>query len=185
MRSLHLIKIVADFFHRNSLCDTGGVIALSGGPDSVCLAKLLCDLQRQGLIPKLVLAHLNHQLRGFDSDADEAFMIALADSWRLPCKVQRLDVAAAAHHASANLEATARRLRYEWLMRVAQEEGAGWLATGHNADDQAETVLFRLLRGTGLQGLAGMPAQAHPVSGNRLDQAALGCAPQGDPRLFD
>jgi tRNA(Ile)-lysidine synthase len=151
-----LIEPVTDFFNRHQLLGTGGVLALSGGPDSVCLAKILRDLHGQGSIPRLVLAHLNHQLRGADSDGDEEFVVKLAHAWGLPCRTQRLDVAAAARQSGANLEDTARQARYDWLTQVAREEGAIWVATGHSADDQAETILFRLLRGSGLQGLAGM-----------------------------
>ena len=169
-----LLQVVADFFKRHSLLGTGGVVAISGGPDSVCLAKLLCDLQGQGCFPKLVFAHLNHQLRGTDSDADEAFVKTLADQWQIPYKVQRLDVAGATRQAGGNLEDAARRLRYEWFTQVAQDEGAAWVAAGHSADDQAETVLFRLLRGSGLQGLAGMPERRALASRVELVRPLLG-----------
>jgi tRNA(Ile)-lysidine synthase len=117
---------------------------------------MLRDLHTRGTLAKLVLAHLNHQLRGAESDADEAFVVELARVWNLPARAHRLDVASAAKRTGVNLEDTARRLRYDWLTQVAREEGARWVATGHSADDQAETVLFRLLRGTGLEGLSGM-----------------------------
>jgi tRNA(Ile)-lysidine synthase len=150
-----LDQTVAAFFRRHAFTG-GGVVALSGGPDSVCLALVLRDLYRQGTVPDLTLAHLNHQLRGADSDADEAFVRDLACAWELPCHTDRLDVATAAAQSGANLEAAARQLRYRWLAQVARDERAAWVATGHSADDQAETVLFRMLRGSGLQGLSGM-----------------------------
>src|SRR5437879_1169946 len=133
-----LTQSVADFFSRHALLGSGGVVAISGGPDSVCLAKIIRDLHCRGTFPKLVLAHLNHQLRGPESDADEGFVAALAEDWKLPCRTQRLDVAAVAKETGANLEEMARRLRYHWFAQVAQEEGALWVATGHSADDQAE-----------------------------------------------
>jgi tRNA(Ile)-lysidine synthase len=149
-------QAVADFFTRHALAGTSGVVALSGGPDSVCLASILRELQGQGSLARLVLAHLNHQLRGAASAADEEFVITLARDWGVACRTQRLEVAQVATQSGGNLEETARRLRYDWLTQIAREEGASWVATGHSADDQAETVLFRLLRGSGLHGLAGM-----------------------------
>ena len=125
-----------------------GVVAVSGGADSVAL---LAALRPSG---KLVVAHLNHRLRGEDSDADERFVRELADGWGLPCRVGQLDTAREA--TGENLEAFARAARYRWFAEVALEVGAGWIATGHHADDQAETVLHRLIRGTGLQGLRGI-----------------------------
>jgi tRNA(Ile)-lysidine synthase len=174
MRKSLFPQSVADFCSRHSLLGTCGVVALSGGPDSVCLARIVHDLHREGVFTKVVLAHLNHQLRGPQSDADEAFVIELAQNWKLVCRTQRLDVAAVAHQDGANLEEAARRLRYDWLARVAQEEGAAWVATGHTADDQAETVLFRLLRGSGLQGLAGMAERRGLAAGVDLIRPMLG-----------
>lgn len=127
-----------------------GVVAVSGGADSVALLRIL-----QAIDPgSLTVAHLNHQLRGSESDGDEDFVRQLATQLELTCCVKRVDVAALA--AGANLEATARKVRYEFFAEVAVQVGAGWIATGHTADDQAETVLHRLIRGTGLQGLRGI-----------------------------
>jgi tRNA(Ile)-lysidine synthase len=110
----------------------------------------------------LVMAHLNHELRGAESDADEAFVRAeYAPLSRTPAdlvlRCERVNVAAQARAEHANLEGIARQVRYQWLTAVAGEVGAAWIATGHTADDQAETVLHRLLRGTGLRGLCGIP----------------------------
>ena len=134
------------------------VVAVSGGPDSVALLRAFCDAGAS----RLAVAHLNHGLRGLDSDADATFVEKLARRLMsegqpiVSVHVGRRDVATEA--AGDNLEAAARRIRYEWLASVAREVGAGWVATGHTADDQAETVLFQLLRGTGLDGLAGVAA---------------------------
>jgi tRNA(Ile)-lysidine synthase len=138
------------------------VIAVSGGPDSVALARAAVIARGTGR-DRLVLAHLNHGLRGAESDADEAFVVDLGS--RLPAVEvhhARFEVAAEARATGANLEATARRLRYAWLAQVARETGIARVATGHTADDQAETVLHRLLRGTGLQGLRGI-ASSRPL----------------------
>jgi tRNA(Ile)-lysidine synthase len=110
----------------------------------------------------LVLAHLNHQLRGQESMDDEQFVQQLHQSLScnqsdiLQVRTARRDVAALATATGMNVEATARRCRYDWLVQVASEAGAVWLATGHTADDQAETVVHRLLRGTGIRGLRGI-----------------------------
>jgi tRNA(Ile)-lysidine synthase len=142
--------------------DAGLVVAVSGGPDSVALA-CAANATRPAGVP-LVLAHLNHQLRGADSDADEQFVIDLhahlaAGAAEVRLAVGRLDVAALAQQEGANLEGVARRERYRWLAGVARGEGLRWIATGHTANDQAETVLHRILRGAGLQGLRGIAAR--------------------------
>lgn len=128
-----------------------GVVAVSGGADSVALLRVLATW-----IDSLVVAHLNHRLRGADSDADEQFVCDLSQSLGLTCRTLAIDVAEEAKRSGENLEETARRLRYDWLARIAEESGASWIATGHTADDQAETVLHRLLRGSGIQGLRGI-----------------------------
>ena len=141
----------------------GLVVALSGGPDSVALTRALLAIRSDPAIP-LVLAHLNHLLRGADSDADEAFVIDLharlaASTPNLQLQIHRLDIAHLAREQGDNLEAVARRERYRWLAQVARAHGLHHLATGHTASDQAETVLHRLVRGTGLEGLRGIAAR--------------------------
>ena len=129
-----------------------GIVAVSGGADSIALLHLLHGL---GYTP--IAAHLNHGLRGAESDLDEAFVASVASS--LPgveYRSIRIDVAALA--AGRNLEATARHCRYDWLERLADEEGVAWIATGHHADDQTETVLHNLHRGSSLGGLRGIAA---------------------------
>jgi tRNA(Ile)-lysidine synthase len=146
-------------FQRRRLAHATGIVAVSGGPDSVALAHLLVGLLQAGKLERLILAHVNHQLRGEESDADETFVKNLPELWQQPnliCCTQRIDVAAIAHAEHDNLEAIARRERYRWLTQLAHEHQAAWIATGHTADDQAETVLFRLLRGSGVLGLSGM-----------------------------
>jgi tRNA(Ile)-lysidine synthase len=126
-----------------------GVLAVSGGADSVALLHALADNPPAG---ELVIAHLNHQLRGNDADADAAFVASLYPS--LPHRIETLDVRQLAE--GENLEAIARRERYAFLERVARESGANWVATAHTLDDQSETVLHRLIRGTGIRGLRGI-----------------------------
>src|SRR5262249_40554925 len=139
----------------------GLVVAVSGGPDSVALGRSLA-MERPPLIRKLVIAHINHQLRGKDSDEDEAFVGELCETLRPHFSVEiklyqvRKDVASLAHGEGGNLENVGRRVRYDWLAQVAVLEKVSLVATGHTADDQAETVLYRLLRGSGLKGLRGI-----------------------------
>jgi tRNA(Ile)-lysidine synthase len=171
---------VAEFFGRHGLHGTAGVVAISGGPDSVALAHALTRLLHDGVIPRLVLAHVNHLLRGDESDEDEAFVVGLPERWAVAGKpgptVQfvRTDTAELAREAGDNLEAFARTWRYAWLADLARQEGAAWVATGHTADDQAETVLFRLFRGSGLDGLAGIPELRPLTPGVELIRPLLG-----------
>ncbi len=160
---------VADFVREHSLAASRGVVALSGGPDSVALAHVLVGLQRAGLL----VAHLNHLLRGAESDADERFVQVFADAHGVPCRTSRVDVAGLAAQAGANLEDTARRERYRWLTEIARAESATWVATGHTADDQAETVLLRLLRGSGVQGLGGIASHRPLAEGIALVRPLL------------
>jgi tRNA(Ile)-lysidine synthase len=138
-----------------------GVLAVSGGADSVALLRALAD---DPPAAGLVVAHLNHRLRGPQSDADAAFVLALCP--HLPHRSEAIDVAAAA--SGDNLEDTARRVRYDFLARVTRAAGASWVATGHTLDDQAETVIHRLIRGTGLRGLRGIAARRELVPGVQL-----------------
>src|SRR4051794_9260207 len=148
---------IAAFLQRSH--GSPGIVAVSGGPDSVVLAHLLRNA-------RVTYAHFNHQLRGPESDTDEAFVRDLPRSWQceqIAVRVERADVGAEAKRAGQNLEAFARERRYAWLAEMARAEGAAWVATGHTADDQAETVLFRLLRGSGLGGLRAM-AESRPLA---------------------
>jgi tRNA(Ile)-lysidine synthase len=145
------------------------VVAISGGPDSVALARALKELRPTRRLEPLILAHLNHQLRGEESDGDEAFVAELADALsnletgHVRLVTQRVDVRSQALRAKDNLEKVAREARYLWFAQVARDAGARWIATGHTANDQAETILHRLMRGTGLKGLRGI-AETRPLS---------------------
>jgi len=135
--------------------------AVSGGPDSVALVELLLELR--GEMPlEIRLAHFNHRLRNEARD-DERFVRGLAGRWVLPLTVESADVRAVASRKKMNLEEAGRDLRYAFLRRAAAAAGATRIATGHTMTDQAETVLMRLMRGTGLSGLAGIaPVVAVP-----------------------
>lgn len=147
------------FLQREAVESQPVLVACSGGPDSLALIHAL----HQARICPVAAAHLNHQLRGAESDGDQAFVENFCQELAIPLEVERLDVRQAAAQGGANLESTARRLRYEWLTRTAEANGIRWIATGHTANDQAETVLHHLLRGTGLRGLRGI-APRRPLS---------------------
>ncbi len=133
------------------------VVAISGGADSVALLDACVRLAERRKLPvKIFAAHLNHQLRGEESDADETFVRQLALNRGIECLTERIAIADFAKTEKRNLEATARRLRYEFLARAAVRFEAEFVCTAHTTDDQAETILMRLLRGTGAEGLQGL-----------------------------
>jgi tRNA(Ile)-lysidine synthase len=140
------------------------LLAVSGGPDSVALLRAVNSLKRQaGGRGQVFVGHLNHALRGADADADQAWLATLCGRLGLPLEVGTADVAGLAAEQGDGWEAAARAARYEFLCRTAERVGARWVATGHTRDDQVETIVHRLIRGTGLAGLAGMRT-ARPLS---------------------
>jgi tRNA(Ile)-lysidine synthase len=130
------------------------LVAFSGGQDSMALLELLCALRRDMPVG-VVVAHFNHKLRP-GAGADEAFARAVAQKRRLPVVTGSRNVRLYAKRRRLNLEEAARELRYEFLRKAARRVGATKIATGHTLTDQAETVLMRIIRGTGLQGLGGI-----------------------------
>jgi len=132
------------------------LVALSGGPDSVALMHLLSRLRRS-LKLKLGAVYVNHQMRPRAARKEEKFCQCLCDDLGVPLTVVREDVPALAKKRAMGLEETAREVRYEIFDRLARGQSHDRVALGHHADDQVETILFRLIRGTGPSGLTGMP----------------------------
>lgn len=130
------------------------LLALSGGADSTALLCLFLEIRSQ-LDLELACAHLNHGLRGKESEADAEFVRSLAADYRLPCVVEKLTPRE--RPQGGNAEARAREHRYRFLQRIGDSLGAHRIALGHTRNDQAETVLLRLLRGSGSLGLAAIP----------------------------
>lgn len=130
-------------------------VAVSGGADSLALLRVLIELRNElGIV--LSVAHFNHGLRGMESDADQAFVAELARQFALEFFAGVADVRDHALVNKLSLEAAGRELRYGWFARLARAHRLDVVATAHTLDDQAETVLLKLLRGTGTKGLAGI-----------------------------
>jgi len=155
--------------------DVTVLVAVSGGPDSVALLHGLVDAGGQGAGGQggghLIAAHFNHGLRGEQAAADEAFVVELCQRLRMGCQVGR----ARANTLGTGLigEAALRTARYQFLSDTARQVGARYVATGHTADDQAETVLHRIVRGTGIAGLAGMRRHRQLIPGVSLVRPLL------------
>jgi len=130
------------------------VVAVSGGPDSVCLLHLLLQISQE-LNLQLFVAHLNHMLRE-EAIEEENFVRELAEKYSLPFYSERIEVAKKLRKGET-LEEGARRIRYDFLRRAGEWFSANKIALGHNADDLVETVLFNIIRGTGIRGLRGIP----------------------------
>jgi tRNA(Ile)-lysidine synthase len=142
---------------RHGLCPngTGLLIGLSGGSDSVALTLLLQELAEQDGFSVVALAHLNHRLR-CTAARDEQFCREFAERVGLPITVESIDVGSYAQTQRLSVEDAARRLRYDFLHRTAESVSADRIAVGHTRDDQAETLLLKLIRGAGLTGLGGI-----------------------------
>ncbi len=135
-------------------------VAVSGGADSVALLLLLLELREKlGIV--LSVVHFNHKLRGKASDADEKFVAKLAAKHGLEFHSASVDIAKKAKKERANLEDSARRARYNYFCSLVDSDACTRIAVAHTADDQAETVLAHIFRGTGLAGLGGI----HPIAG--------------------
>ena len=159
-----LVRQSREFAARHALIapNAAVLVGLSGGVDSLVLLHVL---ERLG--HPVRAAHLNFRLRGEESEADEAWIRDLCGERGTPLHVGKADVAAQAA-AGESVQMTARRLRYAFLLRTASAAGLACVAVGHHLDDQAETVLQNLIRGTGPEGLAGMPAKRPIEAGSRV-----------------
>lgn len=131
------------------------IVAVSGGCDSVVLLHALIQL-REGLGRALHVASLDHGLRGEAGRRDVEFVGELAERWSLPCTLGAADVPRFSHESKIGIEEAARGARYAFLAGVANEQGSDRVLVGHHADDQAETIVMRMTRGTGIRGLGGM-----------------------------
>jgi tRNA(Ile)-lysidine synthase len=151
----NLIKTIQNTIFQNNLLEKNYkiVVGVSGGPDSVCLLDVLTKLQKKYFL-ELIIAHVNYGLRGSDSNRDEKFVRGLAEKYDLEIAVLKPQI-----KAKNNLENALRDIRYDFFEKVRKENGFDSIAVAHNLNDQVETFLMRLIRGSGLSGLAGMKFQ--------------------------
>ncbi len=144
------------------------LVAVSGGPDSVCLLHILVKLKDE-LGIKLHVAHLNHQLRGIESETDARYVSDLSHRLGIPVTIEERDVKAYQTRQRISLEEAAREVRYTFLAEVAKSIRASRVAVGHTTDDHIETILMHLIRGTGTRGLRGLqPSTMWQLAQNRL-----------------
>jgi tRNA(Ile)-lysidine synthase len=144
------------------------LVAVSGGPDSVCLLHVLAALRGE-LGVRLHVAHLDHQLRGAESEADAGYVADLARQLDVPSTIERRNVDAYRAGRRLSVEAAAREVRYDFLAETARAVAAYAVAVGHTRNDHAETVLLHLIRGSGTRGLRGLqPVSRRRISGEDL-----------------
>ena len=157
--------------------DLSIVVAVSGGSDSVALLLGLSSLRDRFLKSpdatrnsssavargKLIVGHFHHGLRGSDADHDAAFVKSLCEQQGIVCEMGEIDAEHLKKSPREGWESTLRKKRYDFLTKLAERNGARYVATGHTMDDQVETILHRVIRGTGLRGLSGMP-RSRPLS---------------------
>jgi tRNA(Ile)-lysidine synthase len=134
-----------------------GLVAVSGGADSIALLQALWSFKADRHIgSEMICVHLNHRLRGTESETDEAFVVSQASGLGLDIVIRRLDVKEYAARDKLSIETAARKWRIETLCEIAKARGAAYIATGHHKNDNAETMIQRFLRGTGFRGLVGI-----------------------------
>lgn len=155
---MNLLEQVEQTLKRAGILDLSNpilLVALSGGPDSVTLLSLLCDIAKKYPL-RLHVAHLNHRLRGNEGDEDALYVKEMCRTLDIPLTIEEADVQGIRVQRRLSLEEAAREVRYDFFARVAAAVGASAVVLGHTADDQAETVLLHLIRGAGIRGLRGM-----------------------------
>ncbi|PIR73254.1 MAG: tRNA lysidine(34) synthetase TilS [Candidatus Moranbacteria bacterium CG10_big_fil_rev_8_21_14_0_10_35_21] len=155
----NLTKTIQNTIFQNNLLekDSRIVLGVSGGPDSVCLLNILFNLQKKYSL-ELIIAHVNYGLRGKDSEQDERFVKTLAEKYGLEMAILKPKI-----KAKKNLENNLRDIRYIFFEKIRKNNNFDLIAVAHNLDDQVETFLMRLIRGSGLSGLAGMKYQNEKI----------------------
>lgn len=159
-----MYKRVIQFINDNKLIEKKDkiLIGFSGGPDSVALAKILINISKFFDL-EIALCHINHSLRGEESDGDEEFCKNFSIKNGLNFYSLKADITGYSKENSIGLEEAGREIRYEYFHQVAKDNSYNKIALAHNLDDNVETFLFRLMRGTGLHGLKGIPVQRDSI----------------------
>ncbi|MDD4923913.1 MAG: tRNA lysidine(34) synthetase TilS [Dehalococcoidales bacterium] len=168
---LSIEQSVFSFILENRLVSRGDclLLAVSGGADSVCLLNVMLSLKEE-LGIKLHAAHLDHQLRAEESQADAAYVYELAQSLDIPVTVSKADVRGYQKKHRLSLEEAAREVRYDFLVETAAAIGTDIIATGHTLDDQVETIMLHIIRGSGIAGLVGLNAKSKRLlNGHQVD----------------
>ena len=155
---------VLRFIIENELNSPGEkvLVALSGGPDSVFLLHFFNKFKNKFKI-EIGAAHINHRLRGNDSERDELFCRAICDELSVPFYILRKDIKSYSKKNKISLEVAGRKIRYEFFEKISSENKYDKIVTAHNADDNAETVLLNLIKGTGIKGIAGIPVKRNNI----------------------
>ena len=152
-----MIQQILDTIEQNNMFENGDkvLVAVSGGPDSICLLHAINTLKKQ-LGINIIVAHVNHCLRGLEADKDEEYVHNFCEALKIECYSKRIDINKIATEKNISTETAGREARYEYFFQLKEKYGLDKIALAHNANDQAETVLMRIMRGTGMEGLAGI-----------------------------
>ncbi len=156
---LQLRKQVAGVIREYNLFSANDkiIIGVSGGPDSTALLSLICNANRTNPpYSEIIIVHLNHSIRGRESDGDEQFVNTLAEQYGVSLITEKRDIKEIARERKVSMEEAARDERYKFFESAAKRVGANVIAVGHNADDNAETILHRIIRGAGITGISGI-----------------------------
>ena len=154
---MNIIEQTKVYIRENRMISEDDVViaGVSGGADSVCLLFVLCELQRS-MGFRVKVCHVNHGLRGEEADADERYVVELCRRMGVECRIFREDVELIARNRKQSQEEAGRAVRRAAFERMCREDGGTKIATAHHRDDNVETVLMNISRGTGIQGLCGI-----------------------------
>jgi len=162
---MNLIKKIKSFISENSLINKNDriLVGLSGGPDSIFLLYILHNYFNN----QLIIAHINHKLRGIDSDLDEKFIRTISQKLKIPLYVIREDVKKLSTKNKKSIEEVGRDVRFSFFNKILKVENFNKIALGHNLDDNVETILINFIKGSGMKGLIGIPEKRdniiHPI----------------------